>query len=116
MTMFVWWVMAVLCMTYASTLAGQGNHYQYDELRRARHSTMMVLYHLHNPSAPAFVHTCNKCNSDIVSGTRWHCDVCPDFDLCSKCKNQFSHPHPLTRHNVAGGAASYVDEKTRKAR
>jgi hypothetical protein len=23
---------------------------------------MMVLYHLHNPQAPAFVHYCNNCN------------------------------------------------------
>ena len=39
-----------------------GNHYQFDQLRRAKHSSMMVLYHLHNPQAPAFTHFCNMCN------------------------------------------------------
>lgn len=39
----------------------QGNHYQFDTLRRAKHSSMMVVYHLHNPSAPAFASTCNTC-------------------------------------------------------
>eukprot|EP00501_MAST-03F_sp_TOSAG23-6_P000346 GSMAST32.ASY1.ANO1.353.1 assembled CDS len=59
----------------------QGNHYQFDQLRRAKHSTMMVLYHLHNPTAPAFVHTCNDCQTDIMSGFRYHCNVCSDYDV-----------------------------------
>ena len=29
----------------------RANHFQFDELRRAKHSTMMVLYTLHHPSA-----------------------------------------------------------------
>ena len=47
----------------------QGNHFQFDTLRRAKHSSMMVLYHLHNPSEPAFVATCNVCQRELEPGT-----------------------------------------------
>ncbi|CAA6662393.1 unnamed protein product [Spirodela intermedia] len=79
----------------------QGNHYQYDTLRRAKHSSMMVLYHLHNPTAPAFVTTCNVCHRDIETGQGWRCEVCPDFDVCNNCYQRnggVDHPHRLTNH------------------
>jgi E1A/CREB-binding protein len=74
----------------------QGNHYQYDTLRRAKHSSMMVLYHLHNPTAPAFVVSCNMCHTDIDAGNGWRCETCADFDLCNNCKDLAKHPHKLT--------------------
>ncbi|KAI3785391.1 hypothetical protein L1987_44509 [Smallanthus sonchifolius] len=79
----------------------QGNHYQYDTLRHAKHSSMMVLYHLHNPTAPAFVTTCNRCHNDIETGQGWRCDVCPDYDVCNSCYHKdvgIDHPHKLTPH------------------
>ncbi|KAJ0247933.1 Histone acetyltransferase HAC12 [Hirschfeldia incana] len=79
----------------------QGNHYQYDTLRRAKHSSMMVLYHLHNPTAPAFVSTCNACHLDIETGQGWRCEVCPDYDICNTCyrkEGRVNHPHKLTNH------------------
>ncbi|XP_020252526.1 histone acetyltransferase HAC1-like isoform X2 [Asparagus officinalis] len=79
----------------------QGNHYQYDTLRRAKHSSMMVLYHLHNPTAPAFVTTCNVCHHDIEAGQGWRCEICPDFDVCNSCYQReggAGHPHKLTNH------------------
>ncbi|KAK2080334.1 hypothetical protein QBZ16_000187 [Prototheca wickerhamii] len=78
----------------------QGNHYQFDTLRRAKHSSMMVLYHLHNPSAPGFACTCNVCQREIAAGEGWRCPVCPDFDMCADCyrRPDVSHPHALEPH------------------
>ncbi|KAL6506854.1 hypothetical protein OROHE_022291 [Orobanche hederae] len=77
----------------------QGNHYQYDTLRRAKHSSMMVLYHLHNPTAPAYVTTCAVCHLDIEAGQGWRCETCPDYDVCNACYQKdggIDHPHTLT--------------------
>ncbi|KAK9734107.1 hypothetical protein RND81_04G115600 [Saponaria officinalis] len=79
----------------------QGNHYQYDTLRRAKHSSMMVLYHLHNPTAPAFVTPCSICHLDIETGQGWRCETCPDYDVCNACFQKdggVDHPHKLTNH------------------
>lgn len=63
----------------------QTTHCQFDELRRAKHSSMMVLFQLHNPTAPKFLQQCGSCYLDITHGTRYHCNNCPDFDLCQDC-------------------------------
>lgn len=75
----------------------QGNHFQFDTLRRAKHSSMMVLYHLHNPNAPAFYSSCNACNCEIEPGAGYRCTVCTDYDICTNCYNKgtHGHPHPL---------------------
>ncbi|KAK6142447.1 hypothetical protein DH2020_022795 [Rehmannia glutinosa] len=66
-----------------------------------KHSSMMVLYHLHNPTAPAFVTTCNVCHLDIETGQGWRCETCPDYDVCNACFSKdggIDHPHKLTNH------------------
>ncbi|GKY92630.1 hypothetical protein MPSEU_000233100 [Mayamaea pseudoterrestris] len=63
----------------------QTNHCQFDEQRRAKHSSMMVLFQLHNPTAPKFLQQCSACYVDITHGFRYHCNKCPDFDLCQNC-------------------------------
>jgi len=63
----------------------RGNHYQFDELRRAKHTSMMVLWHLQNRDAPKYVQQCVACNREILSGKRYHCNSCPDYDLCETC-------------------------------
>jgi E1A/CREB-binding protein len=78
----------------------RGNHYQFDEVRRSKHTSMMVLWHLHNRDAPKFVQQCVACNREILSGKRYHCNTCSDYDLCQDCykdpkTNRGSCSHPL---------------------
>ena len=63
----------------------QTNHFQFDELRRAKHTTMMVLFQLHNPNAPKFLENCGACSREIAHGSRYHCNECPNFNLCEDC-------------------------------
>jgi len=63
----------------------QANHFQFDELRRAKHTTMMILFQLHNPNAPKFLQQCGSCYREITHGLRYHCNDCSNFDLCQDC-------------------------------
>lgn len=88
----------------------RGNHYQFDELRRSKHTSMMVLWHLHNRDAPKFIQQCFACNREILSGKRYHCNVCSDYDLCQECYNdpncnRGACNHPLQPIAVESGSA-----------
>jgi hypothetical protein len=64
----------------------------------------MILWHMHHPSAPSFVHACNNCSIAITSGHRWSCSVCDEFDLCKDCAERVggSHEHNLVQLAVTG--------------
>eukprot|EP00563_Minutocellus_polymorphus_P002193 CAMPEP_0181047378 /NCGR_PEP_ID=MMETSP1070-20121207/14848_1 /TAXON_ID=265543 /ORGANISM="Minutocellus polymorphus, Strain NH13" /LENGTH=1781 /DNA_ID=CAMNT_0023126047 /DNA_START=297 /DNA_END=5642 /DNA_ORIENTATION=+ len=97
----------------------QGNHYQFDQLRRAKHSSMMVLWHLHNRDAPKFVQQCAICSREILQGFRYHCPTCADFDQCEEClRNPATprHPHQLKPIAVATGQQQQMSEEQRKER
>lgn len=63
----------------------QRNYYQFDDLRKAKHATMMLLFQLHNSEAPKFFEICHSCHRDIAFGNRFHCNICQDYDLCDEC-------------------------------
>jgi len=76
----------------------QYRHYQFDTLRRAKHSSLMLLYHLHHPDAPSTRPACTLCGG-CLRDVRWHCDVCVDFDICEAC-------YPLAAGSAADQAAA----------
>jgi E1A/CREB-binding protein len=70
-------------------------HYEFSSLRRAKFSSMAMLYELHNQGQDKFVYTCNSCKSHVE--TRYHCTVCDDFDLCITCYDKEKHPHTMEK-------------------
>lgn len=62
----------------------QYRHYQFDSLRRAKHSSLMLIYHLQNPSARCTRVICCQCH-EVIRNIRWHCDQCPNYDVCNAC-------------------------------
>nr|CCA27731.1 conserved hypothetical protein [Albugo laibachii Nc14] len=73
----------------------QNNHCQFDQIRRAKHSSMMVLYHLFNQGTTGFTFTCSGCRTLLARGNRWNCSVCPLFNLCDECNAKVRHEHLL---------------------
>lgn len=80
----------------------QYRHYQFDSLRRAKHSSMMLLYHLHRPYQASLRPVCVSCKATIKH-IRWHCELCDHYDLCGRCvagKIGAEHQHPLIPFRV----------------
>ena len=43
---------------------------------------------------------CDACNKNNISGKRFKCLVCPDFDICEECEAKEAHAeHPMVRCN-----------------
>jgi hypothetical protein len=87
-------------------LCREGNH-EFKSLRRAKHTSMVMLYNLHNSENNDFSYTCNNCQGTIGSmDIRYHCantTECPDFDLCEKCYKTTGHPHPMDKLGLMQG-------------
>lgn len=93
-----------------------GNRYEFNQLRRVKHSTSMILYHLHNPDAPAHLFTCMNCADDIIDGFRFNCPMCQggDYDLCLRCVQEIGHVHRLNKVEVTSTVDHEASESKRK--
>ncbi|XP_075659028.1 histone acetyltransferase HAC12-like [Castanea sativa] len=87
----------------------QGNHYQFDTLRRAKHSSMMILHHLHNPTLETTETNCSNCLKDTTVDQSRGSGICPELVFSAACnqeKGRSCHNHelipqfPTTCHGV----------------
>ena len=53
--------------------------------------------------------TCNGCGNCPVSGPRFKCKTCEDFDFCENCfYNKTNHKHSFNRIAEPGSAAVFA--------
>ncbi|GMF14594.1 unnamed protein product [Phytophthora lilii] len=72
--------------------------YQFDSLRRAKHSTMMMLHHYFNEQVVQLNVFCRECSLLITRADFWSCQSCDRYALCDTCYRRLGneHPHQLT--------------------
>jgi len=91
------------------------NNLEFSELRRAKHSSLVMLYTLHVAESD-FNYTCNGCEAQIAAmDYRWHCDSkdCGgDYDLCENCYNKNGHEHEMKKLGFGVGAQEGDSGKT----
>ncbi|XP_049956528.1 protein cbp-1-like [Schistocerca serialis cubense] len=59
---------------------------------------MSMRNELHNQAQSAFGCTCSNCKDHVE--TRYHCNVCDDFDLCVQCYEKNGHPHSMEKRGM----------------
>eukprot|EP00210_Caulerpa_lentillifera_P008038 g7675.t1 len=63
----------------------KANHYQFDTLQHAKHTTMMLLYHLHNSEAPVFPTICNSCGIELPKSEAKSV-TSSEVAICGQCR------------------------------
>ncbi|XP_048243824.1 E3 ubiquitin-protein ligase HERC2-like isoform X1 [Haliotis rufescens] len=61
--------------------------------------------------------SCNGCQVSPLTGPRFKCKICDDFDFCENCfKNNKTHKHPFNRITEPGGEPVYVGKPGKQHR
>lgn len=90
----------------------QWNHYEFDSPRKAKHSSLMVLYHLMNPSVPALPATCKVCRENLEGEPSWKCPECLEYLICDGCYSSgLRHVHPLELVSASAGSLNTRPQK-----
>jgi len=82
----------------AFLMLAREKHHEFSTLRRAKFSSMAMLYELHTQGRESFVYTCNSCKANME--THYHCSTCHVSQLYgNSCKaNMETHYHCSTCH------------------
>eukprot|EP01105_Mastigella_eilhardi_P001440 TRINITY_DN1173_c0_g1_i1.p1 TRINITY_DN1173_c0_g1~~TRINITY_DN1173_c0_g1_i1.p1 ORF type:complete len:2168 (+),score=563.64 TRINITY_DN1173_c0_g1_i1:2610-9113(+) len=78
-------------------------------------TTHFVPHRSETHAATGDVFGCDACAKMPIAGQRWHCAICPDFDLCDACRKDVKefkscHEawHPLTLHKITSPSSRPV--------
>ncbi|EOA34631.1 hypothetical protein CARUB_v10022194mg [Capsella rubella] len=96
----------------------QKNNYMFNTLRRAKHSSMMILHHLHasnkdhlhrrSENSSTSLITCTDCKKDVSPTTLYFpCVLCHDYRACIGCYNDnitLRHNHLFSSLPSANGS------------
>jgi len=71
----------------------------------ALHPAEHPLLKIRQPASTQVVHrgiTCDGCQQSPITGIRFKCRTCPDYDLCEACEAKNVHPadHPMVKFKV----------------
>lgn len=82
---------------------GSSQHEPSPEQQRLQKLAYQIAKHNHDRQG--LVHhgvTCDECNEFPIKGPRYHCNNCPDFDLCENCEAKDNHlrTHTFTKVKI----------------
>jgi E1A/CREB-binding protein len=82
-------------------------HCEFSSVRRAKYSTMVSLIELHSSTADKISYSCDSCRQQC--DVRYHCTVCEDYDLCTKCYTTIKHEHRMERSDESNETTTNSD-------
>jgi hypothetical protein len=83
---------------------------QFDTLRRAKHSSLSLVYHQLHQCNKQCGPVCSHCG-ERIRNLRWHCEQCAGFEICQACMlNKDDFPVSVVKNELDSEKVMHVDE------